>query len=245
VTVEPDSELSESQNKALADRLREELARRHMSRQGLADAAKISISTLEKALNGSRPFTVASLVRLEQALGLTLRPKFEAHPAKADLGGYARSGVTWLEGQYLTIRPSFDVDGSVYAYRTDITWDDKLGCLCFREAERLDAPFAQKGLVSLPAKSGHIYLYTNEDGQMRLAIFGRPQITGELYGVLTTLAAGTGSNLTPICAPIALLPWAKLETTNLGRISTSDSNHKQYRKHLDSVVQTGFARILL
>jgi transcriptional regulator with XRE-family HTH domain len=238
--MEPDSELSDSQNRALADRLREELARRRMSRQGLADAAKLSISTLEKALNGSRPFTVASLVRLEQALGMSLR----SQPAAADLGGYARGGVAWLEGQYLTLRPSFEVEGAVYAYRTDIQWDEEMGCLTFREADRMDAPFAQKGLVSLPAKSGHIYLYTNEDGQMRLSILGRPQITGEIYGILNTLAAGTGSNLTPVAAPLALLPWDKQEVHVLGRVASGDAHHARYQKHLDAVSQAGFARIL-
>ena len=31
-------------------------------------------------------------------------------------------------------------------------------------------------------------------------------ITGEMYGVIATLLAGRGSMLTPIAAPIALLP---------------------------------------
>lgn len=242
--MEPDKELSESQNTALAVRLREELARRHLSRQGLADAAKISISTLEKALNGSRPFTVASLVRLEQALGMSLRAPLAPTSAAANLGGYARSGVAWLEGQYLTLRPSFEVEGAVYAYRTEIQWSDEEGCLTFHETDRMDAPFAQKGLVSLPAKSGHIYLYTNEDGQMRLAILGRPQITGEIYGVLSTLAAGSGSNLTPVTAPLALLPWHQQEIQTLGRLNPGDDVHGHYRKHLDSVARSGFARLL-
>jgi len=158
---------------------------------------------------------------------------------------YARAGVTWLEGKYLTLRPSFDVEGAVYAYRTEIQWSDEAGCLTFHEADRTDAPFAQKGFVSLPAKSGHIYLYTNEDGQMRLVILGRPQITGEIYGVLSTLAAGTGSNLTPVTAPLALLPWSKQQIHTLGRINLGDDIHVHYRKHLDSVARSGFARILI
>jgi transcriptional regulator with XRE-family HTH domain len=238
-----DTELSESQNRALAARLREELARRRLSRQALADAAKISLSTLEKALSGSRPFTMASLVRLEEALGLSLRSRDEALPARAELGGYAHAGVAWLEGTYLTLRPSFEVEGAVYAYRTRIAWDGEAGCLLFREADRIDAPFTQKGLVSLPAKSGHIYLVTNEEGQMRLAILGRPQITGELYGVLTTLAAGPGSNLTPAAAPLALLPWLKEAEPVLGRVLAGDAAHERYRKHLETVRRAGFVRM--
>jgi transcriptional regulator with XRE-family HTH domain len=58
--------------------VREELARRRLSRQALADLAKISISTLEKALAGRRPFTLATTIRLEEALGASLRAPVRA-----------------------------------------------------------------------------------------------------------------------------------------------------------------------
>jgi transcriptional regulator with XRE-family HTH domain len=45
--------------------IREELAKRRMTRAGLAEKAKISLSPLEKALSGQRPFTLATVVRLE------------------------------------------------------------------------------------------------------------------------------------------------------------------------------------
>src|SRR6185437_6657091 len=117
-------ELSERENRDVSARVREQLARKRMSRQRLADEAKISISTLEKALNGSRPFTLATLVRLEAALGVALRPADStantegvSPSAPDELGGYSRAAVRWLEGDYLTIRPSFEVAGSLYAYR--------------------------------------------------------------------------------------------------------------------------------
>ena len=65
--------LSEQQSRLIANRIREELARRRMSRRGLADLAKISISTLEKVLSGRRPFTLATTIRIEGALGVNLR----------------------------------------------------------------------------------------------------------------------------------------------------------------------------
>ena len=46
--------VQEKDGDAIAVRLREELARRRISRQALADMAKISLSTLEKALSGNR-----------------------------------------------------------------------------------------------------------------------------------------------------------------------------------------------
>jgi hypothetical protein len=49
--------------------------------------------------------------------------------------------VSWLEGDYLTLRPSFSDAQSAYAYRTEIRWDDACSSLMFRESERLDAAF--------------------------------------------------------------------------------------------------------
>ena len=207
---------------------------------------RISISTLEKALGGTRPFTLATLVRLESALGVGLRPQ---HPkpvrpvsAPSELGAYSRASVRWLEGDYLTLRPSFEVRGTIYAYRTDIRWDDTLQCLAFAEAERLDAPYAQKGVVSLPNKSGHVYLHTNDEGQMRLAILSHPLITGQMYGVMSTLLSANGGHLVPVAVPMALVP----RTTDMtfGRVSEPDGIYALYRKHLDRVVAEDFVRLI-
>ena len=153
--VAHEDELTEAESEAVASAVREHLARRRMSRQRLADEAKISISTLEKVLGGTRPFTLATLVRLESALGVPLRPPHtSAKPAPKDLGAYSRASVSWLEGDYLTLRPSFEVKEAIYAYRTAIRWDEPHHCLTFAEAERLDAPnepFQPTGDESLPS----------------------------------------------------------------------------------------------
>src|SRR3546814_3957716 len=108
-------DLDSRSSEEIATTVREELARLRRSRQWLADAAGLSISTLEKALSGRRPFTLATVVRLEEALGRPLRggaaPRLSSEPpilAPAELGAYARAGVSWLEGDYLTLRPSFN-----------------------------------------------------------------------------------------------------------------------------------------
>ncbi len=93
--------------RAIIMRIREELARRRMSRASLADATKISLSSLEKSLAGQRPFTDQMLVRIEKSLGLTFRqPVADLQVAPDELGNYAHASVTWLEGSYLTIRPA-------------------------------------------------------------------------------------------------------------------------------------------
>src|SRR5262245_4116586 len=62
-----DEWLDEAHGSEIARKVREELARRRISRQALADMARISISTLEKALAGRRSFTLATVIRLEEA----------------------------------------------------------------------------------------------------------------------------------------------------------------------------------
>lgn len=242
---------SDVEARRIGERIREELARRRLSRQWLADAAKISVSTLEKALAGSRPFTLMTTIRIEEALGIALRePDAAVGPAPAGLapgefGSYARPAVSWLEGDYLTLRPSAGEAGSVYAHLIKIWWDADAGLLRFREEARVDAEFSQSGAVSVSNLSGHVYLVTNDQGQYRLIVLGRPTIAGELYGILTTLQVGQGTALMPVTMPIALVPLRDGRPAALGRISPGHPDFAAYRRHVDRVIADGFARILV
>jgi transcriptional regulator with XRE-family HTH domain len=251
----PDKQFSEEQSRQIAAMIREELARRRMSRQQLADQAKLSISTLEKALGGRRPFTLATAVRLEQALGLSLRKGADNGADKSDetpptangeiapdsLGAYTRRAVSWIEGTYVTVRPSFSEKDSIYAYRTEITWDPAASCLMFHESERQDAAFTQFGEVAVPNQSGHIHLVTNRDGQHRLITVSRPMITGEMYGIITTLLSGRGSLLTPVAAPITLLPIRRVAEPRFGRLVPGEDGYEAYRGALRRVTEEPFA----
>ncbi|CAM5769633.1 hypothetical protein LMIY3S_02903 [Labrys miyagiensis] len=248
-----DTDFSSEHSHEIATAVREALARRRISRQTLAEKAKISLSTLEKALSGRRPFTLATTIRLEEALGTALRgndrPGKAAPPAPAvalapeHLGSYTRNAVSWLTGQYLTLRPSFGEGNAIFAYRTEVAWSDISSCLVFREAERLDTAFNQQGLVSVPNQSGHVYFVTSMAGQYRLAVFGRPTVAGEMYGILTTLRAGKGTQLTPVSAAIALVPIAPGTETSLdfGRIGPAHRNYEAYRAFLERVTAEEFA----
>ena len=249
---EPNHDLPAAQ--AATQQIREEIARRRISRQTLAEEARISLSTLEKGLSGRRPFTLATLVRLEQALGLPLRTRTKASAGLGDgpadtaadeVGGYNRASVAWLEGAYLTLRPSVSEPGSVYAYRTDIGWDREQVRLIFREAERVDRDFSQFGHVTVPRQSGHIYLVTNRHGQHRLAVVGRPVVTGEMFGLLTTLQAGRGAHLSPLSAPIVLKPLRPGETAAFGRIGAGHPSFAGYRALLRRTIDGHFASVLL
>jgi transcriptional regulator with XRE-family HTH domain len=249
----PDKQLSAEQSRQIADTIREEIARRRISRQSLAELAKLSLSTLEKVIGGRRPFTLATTVRLEQALGVSLRktPNTPAPAAAVNgdvapdgLGAYSHRAVAWIEGTYVTIRPSFGSKDAIFAYLTEIAWDPAASSLAFHESERQDAAYTQYGEVAVPNQSGHIYLVTNRHGQHRLITLARPAISGEMYGILTTLLAGRGSLLTPIAAPIAYLPIEMIPGPSFGRISPDDANYADYRKHLRRTIEEPFAMFL-
>ncbi|HYE27847.1 MAG TPA: helix-turn-helix transcriptional regulator [Allosphingosinicella sp.] len=239
--------LDEARAEEIARVVREELARRRISRQALADMAKISISTLEKALSGRRAFTLATVIRLEEALGKPLRskaPSPSATPTYApdELGAYARSVVRWMEGRYVTLRPLFDGRDGLYSYLTTIDWDGDASCLVFHESKRLDPDFAQQGWVSMPHLSGHIYLVTAESGQYRLAVLGRPTIAGSLYGILTTLLVGHGSQLVPAASPIALIRADRDPAPAYGRIEPGHPAYERYKAEVAVVTARDFAR---
>jgi transcriptional regulator with XRE-family HTH domain len=250
----PDKQLSAAQSRQVAETIREEIARRRISRQSLAEQAKLSLSTLEKVLGGRRPFTLATTVRLEQALGVSLRKGQDVPPAAAPsngdispdgLGAYSRRSVAWLEGVYVTVRPSFGGDKDViYAYRTEIAWEAAVSSLVFREGERQDAAYTQFGEVAVPNQSGHIYLVTNRHGQHRLIMASLPRRAGEMYGIITTLLAGRGSLLTPIAAPIALLRIEAFLSPAFGRVSPGDASYAIYREHLRRIAEEPFALFL-
>lgn len=245
------ADLHPERSSDVALRVREELAKRRLSRQWLADEARISLSTLEKALSGRRPFTLATVVRMEEALGLDLRVGGNgAAPAQAtaptgfapeEMGAYARPAVRWLEGEYLTLRPSFGESEAIYAYRTLIGWDDDKGHLTFSETNRLDSDFEQTGFVSFPHLSGHIYLMTSSAGQYRMALLNRPSGGGTLNGVLTTLVAGPGAQLIPAAVPIALIPANGRAEPEYGLLRAGSRCFEEYRTCVDRIAQRGYA----
>ena len=239
-------DLDTGDSEAVALKVREELARRRLSRQWLADEARISISTLEKALSGRRAFTLGTVVRIEEALKIDLRSgASRAGPgdglAPEEMGAYARPAVRWLEGHYLTLRPSFDEPGAVYAYRTVIEWDAERSHLRFAEGARLDAEFTQHGFVSFPHLSGHIYLVTAHAGQYRLVLLGRPSKTGAMCGILTSLASGAGSQLIPAATPITLVPIADPDQPEMGLIRPGTACYDEYRRRVDQIRARSFA----
>ncbi|MEQ1548966.1 MAG: helix-turn-helix transcriptional regulator [Chakrabartia sp.] len=236
----------DSDPEKLGHMVREEIARRRISRQQLADMAKISLSTLEKALTGSRPFTLATIIRIEDALGARLRPvevsSSSQELAPVHMGSYAHAAVKWIEGRYLTLRPSFKNPGDIFSYVITIRWLADLNALGFAESQRLDSKFEQSGTVSMPNLSGHIYLVTNDQGQHRMMVLGRPTIEGTLYGILTTLQVGHGSQLVPVSCPVALLKWNDVVDPVIGSVAVGMPQYQQYRQIVDAATAEDYVR---
>jgi transcriptional regulator with XRE-family HTH domain len=240
-----DEQISPEENSAISNQIKEELARRRMTRAALAETAKLSLSTIEKAMSGQRPFTLASVVRLETALSVKLRRGGGTTLAHDSLGSYGRPAVQWLEGKYVAVRSSFSDPAVLVSYMVEILWDAVEGNLIFRESERMDPAYRHDGLVSVPHQSGHIYLVTNRHGQYRLSILSRPMITGEMYGLLTTLHLGRGSQLTPVSTPIVLAPLAMLGAdVAYGRIDANNSVYGRYSAFLKRAVDDPFVMMV-
>jgi hypothetical protein len=224
--------------------IKQELAKKRMSRASLAADAKISLSALEKGLSGQRKFSDTAMIRMEEVLGINLRPQ-TGLSAPDEMGGYARTSVAWLEGNYLTIRPSSKRVDDLFTYITDVTWNHDHSHLVFHEMARLDSAYAQKGDVAIPHQTGHIYFTTNRHGQHRLMLMRRVAKSGELYGLLLTLQQEKGAHLLPVSMPVVLLPVANLgETPSLGVIGPTHKAHDAYREILHRVVDGGFASVL-
>ena len=243
--------MTEINAEEISQRVREEIARRRLSRQQLADMAKISLSTLEKALTGKRSFTLSTIIRIEEALETSLRtPTYtptgmegSGELAPFYLGSYSHEGIKWIEGKYLTVRPSFSNPDDIYTYIINIRWNADASYLEFAESDREDANFQQAGRVSMPNLSGHIYLVTNDNGQYRLMVLGRPTISGTLFGLLTTLQVGHGTQLVPVSSPVALVRYEKMENPQIGSVKPDMAQYALYRGLMDSATAKDYVRL--
>jgi hypothetical protein len=95
----------------------------------------------------------------------------------------------------------------------------------------------------MPNLSGHIYLVTSESGQYRLIVVGRATRERRMFGLLSTLQVGSGSQLVPVGCPIALLPIEQVEGARFGLIEPADPLFETYRKALDSALDADFCRL--
>lgn len=94
----------------------------------------------------------------------------------------------------------------------------------------------------MPNLSGHIYLVTNDNGQYRLMVLGRPTIDGTLFGLLTTLQVGHGSQLVPVSCPVALVKYDRIAGAVIGSVKPGDAYYDQYRGLIDAALTKDYVR---
>ena len=80
------------------------------------------------------------------------------------------------------------------------------------------------------------------EGQYRVAILNRPVGKGAISGILLTLAAGEGAQLTPAAVPLALMPTANRSAADVGVIREGDPCYAEYRECVDRISAGGYAR---
>jgi hypothetical protein len=90
--------------------------------------------------------------------------------------------------------------------------------------------------------SGAIYLVTISDGQYRVALLNRPIGGGGMSGILLTLAAGAGAQLTPAAVPLALIPTRPSADPQVGVVRPGDECFAEYRECVKRVTEGGYAR---
>ena len=113
----------------------------------------------------------------------------------------------------------------------------------FAESDRLDATFEQAGFVSMPHLSGHTYLMTSEAGQYRMIMLGRATREARMFGLLTTLQVGQGSQLVPVSCPVAFLPLAQVDEPLFGLVRAGDARSEEYRGLLDTALGGDYCRL--
>jgi DNA-binding Xre family transcriptional regulator len=233
-----------------------------MTQAELADAADIHEKTIQNLLAG-RPVRDQTLFDVCMVLGLDFekvkgasagkaRPgadapepdgAAEARAAPAYMGAYTRAGVDHYIGSYLTLRPSFSVPDGVMAYRTDITWDDEWPSLLFQERDRPDKPFLHRGRVYIPTSSSYIHLVSLTKGAMRMVMVSQLGPSGQMRGIITTLHKQRAA-FVPVSAPIVYIRRDDFAGSDLGEISATRAAALGYRRHIDEVVEQGYARLI-
>ncbi|SPL62835.1 hypothetical protein [Ochrobactrum soli] len=133
-------------------------------------------------------------------------------------------------GTYLTLRPSFGDADAIFAYCTEIVWDDEgeRGC-GFRERERTDASFSQHGSVSVAAIGRGISILSpthpgkySDGGSVATQHYGRDVRPAD------DVAGGAGRAADAGFDALVLLPLSAFEEPSFGRIARDGDHYGAY-----------------
>lgn len=249
---------------AAIHRIRTALIEKKMTQAELADAADCHEKTVQNLLAG-RTVRDQTLFDVCVVLGLdfedtkahwaggsaaTEPAADEPHQTGAGtdmapvyMGAYTRPAVDHYIGSYLTLRPSFTIAGTIFAFRTDITWDASWPSLMFEERNRPDAPYAHRGRVHVPPSSQYIHLVSLTKGAMRMIVLTQLVQAQPMRGLITTLSKA-GATIRPVSAPISYRRLEADETPVYGEITPGSAAYAGYHAELTSAVSEGFVALV-
>jgi class 3 adenylate cyclase len=250
--------------RAASRRLQTYVAAHGIEREQLAGMTGLATSDIDAALAGSASGDIcarleAALVRVDRhdpqrpvtapAPLATQRVRAaQALPtsgtAPIEIGGYTQAATDHFVGQYLTIRPSFAGNGTIYCYRTVIFWSDDENCLVFQEENRPEAQYQHTGRVYIPPSSMFVHLVSLTKGAMRSVLLSQLQQTNEMRGLITTLANDTGAMFVPASAPIVYMRHDSLEGQQFGHLTPDDAGYEKFRIVLRDTMQKSFVRLV-
>ncbi len=238
--------------------IRTAMIEKKMTQAELADAADCHEKTIQNLLSG-RTVRDQTLFDVCMVLGLDferirnswlrddrqglIEAGVEVHVAPVQLGAYTRAAVDHYIGSYLTLRPSFSVPTGVMAYRTDIFWDERSPSLAFEEKDRPDKPYANCGRLHISAASTHIHLISSNKGAVRMVVVSRPDATGHMRGLITTMHKQKAHFL-PVSAPMTYLRREDFKGVLLGEISGPQAVEAGYAQVLGDTLAQGYARLI-
>jgi DNA-binding Xre family transcriptional regulator len=158
------------------------------------------------------------------------------------MGAYTRAGTDQYLGSFVTLRPAFSMPDLIIAYRTDITWDPTWPSLLFEERDRIDAPYAHRGRLYIPASSQFIHLVSLTKGAMRMVLVSQIDQDGIMRGLITTLNKRR-AQFVPVAAPIVYLKRSEIAADALGEIKKSHPQFAAYRQALQAALDDDYAAL--
>jgi len=232
-----------------------------ITQAGLADAADCHEKTIQNLMAG-RPVRDQTLFDVCMVLGLDFeklksqwskqsseRPSHPGEPGQSEpsseiapiyMGGYTQQAVDHFIGSYLTLRPSFTKSGVIFAFRTDITWDNAWPSLVFEERMRPDTPYSHRGRVHVPPASHFVHLISQTKGAMRMILLSQLDQMKWMRGIITTLSRN-GAALMPVSAPIVYRQLPQMSEVKFGEITENDPYYDDYHQQIELCMRDGYA----
>lgn len=226
--------------------------RRHLDAHGITRKhlirADLSESTVNKLFQGV--FTDRTLTKVDAILGTSFsgrndKDRASGEKAHRDLGAYTFEAASYLQGDYLCVRPSFGNPANLSAYIIHIAWDRAKTCLVFEERARADSKYVQSGIVYIPWGTPFFNLVTVDVGNVRTVLLSLPDDDGVARGLMTTVQNPKGMIYIPTAVPVFLRRLNAEKEPELGVISPAGASYVEHAKMLARIVADDFARFVM